>query len=426
MMFDNANTDVAYVSEADINKWKESILNEMNEIHNKEKQYKDAIDRVSLDPEPFKLEQQYAYLYKNALNFVFKFDNDDTNMPEYIINTNRKNAENSAKIYNAAIASTIFDIRNGVEERMLRLNKGLEQLKDQEKKLKYELSLVPTSSTDVGNNIYTFIQDTINNISDDFAENYISIIYTEIMDKQDEDNYEATISSSVNQYASKTMLKKIRENVIKHYEKAMINFAREYFRIRDADIYTKQNEIRKIIHDFELKFKSGIQDWLLYCTNSDTIPKFSSSAVAKSMTMARMQSYNQRVETSETLFMMKYLRNVNELLSISTWFNEEELKNESKHESKHESIKPVIKVEEVGEEAKVENEVEASDKPTLENFVDTIPSSVEIEASDMLNRYNSYFKTDINAASLGRRISKYFDNVRHTVNKKKYTYYVRK
>ena len=67
---------------------------------------------------------------------------------------------------------------------------------------------------------------------------------------------------------------------------------------------------------------------------------------------------------------------------------------------------------------------ETNAKPTLEGFVNTIPLNAEIEASDMLNRYNSYFKTSINAKALGRRISKFFDNERKTA--KKIRYYVRK
>ena len=67
---------------------------------------------------------------------------------------------------------------------------------------------------------------------------------------------------------------------------------------------------------------------------------------------------------------------------------------------------------------------ETNAKPTLEGFVNTIPLNTEIEASDMLNRYNSYFKTSINAKALGRRISKFFDNERKTA--KKIRYYVRK
>lgn len=417
MLFDNANTDVVYVSEADISKWKEEFMKQMKKIHNKEKQCKDAIDRVSL--QAYELEQQYVSLYKSASDFNFK---DNENIPNEIISMNNKISENSAKIYNAAIATTIHDIQASTDKPIQRLNREIEMLKDDEKKLKYELSLVPKSLNDFVNNVYFFIQNAISNISDDFAENYISIIYTEIMEKQNSDKYETTISSSVNQYASKTMLKKISTKIFKNYEETMKKFVSAYFNISDADLYTKQKDISSIIHDFEIAFKNGINDWLLYCTNSKTIPKFTSSAVAKTMTMTRMQSYNQRIESSETLLLTKYLNNANEILKVSTWFDEEELKNESKHES----IKPVIKVEEVGEEAKVENEVEASDKPTLENFVNTIPSSVEVEASDMLNRYNSYFKTDINAASLGKKISKYFDNVRHTVNKKKCTYYVRK
>ena len=72
----------------------------------------------------------------------------------------------------------------------------------------------------------------------------------------------------------------------------------------------------------------------------------------------------------------------------------------------------------------VDDDDEASAKPTLEGFVNTIPLNMLIEANELLAKYNSYFKTNINAKALGRRISKYFNNERHTA--KKIRYYIRK
>ena len=418
-------------SAADISKWKESIMNQLNDIHNKEKQCKDIMKAV--DSQSLHLEKIYMPLYKTTID-DFKLNSKNIEDND-ILNLHNKLAENTAKIYNAAIAREMYDIQVGTEQHLKRLNNELKNLKEKEKKVKYELALIPESLSDAVKNIYTFIQEAISNISDDFTENYISIIYSEIMHKQRTRKYADTISSSVNQYSSKTMLKKITEKIFKKYEETMLNFTSAYFKISNANMYDKQNEIRNIIHDFENAFKHGVNDWLIYCTNSETIPSFKSSAVAKSMTMSRMQSYNQRIESSEILFITKYLSEANDLLKVSTWFDEDDIKNATKNDSKE----TVIRVEDVDDEKSNENKVEASVEKSNENKVE----EVKVEASDeksneeksitgfcneigmkeltineITDAYNAYFGTKLSKIAVGKKLteSKLFNkDVKHRV-----------
>lgn len=406
------NSSGITVPASDINKWKEDVINGLEHEYNSlckminldkkrhdEKWYKDEIQRLNQLSET--IGNTYVKLSKTAYDFqVHKEDDKEDDKKNYspeLIALNNEMVENTAKIYNAAIASDIHDMQSGIQKRINHLNYELKSLQAYNDKVKYELSLIPSSIDDVKQNIYTFVQNILNNISDDFNDNYTAIIFNEIMDKQDDERYEETISTVVTQHALKSIIKKMSTKIFKRYEEIMLKFASAYFQISDESIYDKQKCIKRILHDFEIAFKGGMHDWLLYCTNSDTIPSFPTSVKAKSMTISRMQSYNQRIENSEPLFVTKYLKIANETLDPKRWFDEEELKNASENIFKRSSSGTV---EEMDDEEVPKPKVEK----TMEEFVKELGTRT-LTIDELTDAYNKFFGTNLAKVGVGRKIS---------------------
>ena len=377
----------------------------------------------------------------------------------------------------------IHDYTNAIENKIKKYEYVQTQLQNYKQNVETQIAKIPRNTTQILQELKTLIDDICKHLNENISEFYLINIIDTIAAKIDKNIIKEFEINSIFKYIKiddipeyKKVVDIIKEavinksdnyiitNVVPHIIKMcipqMCKFVSLYCVLAKYDIIDIQHDVTSILKSFERSVFYNVHDWLLSNINELFIQHTVTQKNAATITKKTMKLYNDNIKNNFNNLYSDYLVKTFNYLNIATYFDKEDINdylenvkksgstNDIQHaktvvnayiadaksepyvdidvelkmleSSESNSVKKVI-VEEIDDD-----DVETNSKPTLEGFVNSIPLNKWIKADDLLVMYNNYFKTNVSAISMGKKITDHFQNDRKTIDGKKVKFYMRK